>query len=191
LRSWRSSTGSISPGADGHRGSPPLFGREDELDDGAGPRPLRSRGQVAHAATRGRSEARWHGAMAPRPDIARVAATSPTWPYRPIRAGCRPAPMAPRPCIGPHRPCRAVRAGPRRSGGRSRSQLAAWSKARRCAPVAQQPASGLFDPVPAAPPKLASWPRRPAARYRALSSAPAWLAVRRPAFSRPALASVG
>jgi hypothetical protein len=26
-----------------------------------GPRPLRSRGQVAHAATRGHSEARWHG----------------------------------------------------------------------------------------------------------------------------------
>jgi hypothetical protein len=30
--------------------------------------------------------------VAERQDIAHVAATSPTWAYRPIRTGCRPAP---------------------------------------------------------------------------------------------------
>jgi hypothetical protein len=47
------------------------------------------RRRAAHAATRGRSEARWHGSG----QQAGVAATSPTWSYRPIRAGCRPAPQ--------------------------------------------------------------------------------------------------
>jgi hypothetical protein len=47
------------------------------------------RRRAAHAATRGRSETRWHGSG----QQAGVAATSPTWSYRPIRAGCRPAPQ--------------------------------------------------------------------------------------------------
>jgi hypothetical protein len=42
--------------------------------------------------------------VAKRPNIARVAATSPTWAYRSIRAGCPPAPGASRQGLRPHPP---------------------------------------------------------------------------------------
>jgi hypothetical protein len=79
---------------------------------------------------------------------------------------------------------RAAHAATRGSNGIRWYQPTRVGKARRCAPVAQNRAMAYLARSSSAA-TIARWPRRPAARHRALSSAPVWLAVRRPAFSRP------
>jgi hypothetical protein len=107
----------------------------------------RSRRRAAHAATRARAGM----VVAKSPDIARVAATSPTWAHRPIATGRRPTSGAYRRCcaVRPAMPSKSSRT--RRHTRLKRHQVVpthqSGSKARRYAPVAQQRVNGLFGPI--------------------------------------------